>query len=118
VRACAPAFASRLTVHATRAWLTQPKRQTDVYKHAVRSADALRRFCAGQGLALPASDVASLRAALAAAKAADPAPPAKVVTQLDKLAAEFAAAPSAGAKRQLGAPPPAEAQRKKKKPAQ
>jgi hypothetical protein len=82
---------------------------------ALRCADSLRRFCAGQGIALPVAEVASLRSAAAAAKAADPAPPPKVVSGLDRLLADFGAAAAAGAKRPKEAPLAGEALKKAKR---
>ena len=100
----------------------QAKRQVEVHKQAVQAADALRRFCAGQNIALPAAEVAALRAAAVAAKSADPLPPPKVAAQFDRLLAAFAGAPAGGgqaaraaAKRppsaQTGTEPPRKAKR-------
>jgi hypothetical protein len=65
---------------------------------------------------MPAADVASLRSAAAAAKVTDPAPPPKVVNQLDRLLADFAAvATAAGVKRPKEAPPAGEPLKKAKR---
>lgn len=92
----------------------QAKRQVEVHKQAVQAADALRRFCAGQNIALPAAEVAALRAAAVAAKSADPLPPPKVAAQFDRLLAAFAGAPAGGKRQpsaQTGTEPPRKAKR-------
>lgn len=84
----------------------QAKRQAEAYKHAMRCADGLRRMCASQDIALPAAEVAGLKAALSTAKAGDPVPP-RVAKQLEHLLAEFSGAAAAVSKRPVAAQPAA-----------
>jgi hypothetical protein len=74
-----------------------------VYKHAVRSADALRRFCESTKIALPAAEVDALRGGIAGAKASDSARQPKIAGQLDRLLNEYAAVKQGGVKRPAAA---------------
>ena len=81
----------------------QAKRQVEVHKQAALCAESLRRFCAAQGVALPAAETAALRSAVVAAKSGDPLPPPKLVGHLDRLLAGIGGA-AAGSKRASSAP--------------